>query len=363
VAYDPTLRRDVWLKPAGAEPISPMRREVARPARLRWLATTLAQDGQSWDVFESLRGAPLAHVLVRANQATWPPARAMLADLAEELAAALADGTVPERLALDSVWVDQSSQLRLLDAPVGLCPAADEEASRLPPPVRGWRLFQQAVALVIQRVSAPGHAIDFAHEVAALPPSPGNFEWAIKQLELFESRQTPWNWDDRLGVLSISVGMENTIFYTAALFGSLLVVHGFPQFGMVGGTWVVWLLLQTAAWGLGTLLRGGPAFRFAGVQVRQIDGRPASPLRCGLRNAIAWVPALAAFSLFGMAVSQVTAPFDSTADTMARDFLVAFWMLIALVPLSVYVAGSVISVVFPRRGIVDRLVLTYLVPK
>ena len=111
--FDPVLRRTVWLHvlPAGAAPLPPAWRDLSRPGRQRWL------DGrrtavEAWDAYEAPDGAPLSAV-IRTRQ-PWRIVRHWLRDLAREIEAAEADGTMPP-LSLDRVWITRSSRAMLLD--------------------------------------------------------------------------------------------------------------------------------------------------------------------------------------------------------------------------------------------------------
>jgi eukaryotic-like serine/threonine-protein kinase len=109
LAHDPALRRRVWIvRGTGFQPVNEARRDVARPGRLRWLGGTA-----EWDAFEAPSGRPLLS-FEKASQ-PWAAVRWWLADLAEEIAAAEKDGTLPERFDLDQVWINSAGRAMLLD--------------------------------------------------------------------------------------------------------------------------------------------------------------------------------------------------------------------------------------------------------
>jgi serine/threonine protein kinase len=122
LGYDTRLLRRVWIHklPAGATPTPGTVRNVARPGRLRWL-NGKRSDHENWDAYEALTGQPLMKLLDRAWP--WATVRFWLLDLAEELDAAAQDGTLPDSLSLDRVWITSDSRAKLLDfAPPGLEP-------------------------------------------------------------------------------------------------------------------------------------------------------------------------------------------------------------------------------------------------
>jgi hypothetical protein len=111
LAFDPALRRNVWihLRPASAPPLDPARRELSRPARLRWLNGGQIES-KRWEAYEAPSGGPF-------TKAPWKSVRFWLLDLAEELRAALDEPATAPPLALDRIWITSSGRAMLLDFP------------------------------------------------------------------------------------------------------------------------------------------------------------------------------------------------------------------------------------------------------
>jgi hypothetical protein len=111
LAFDAALRRNVWihLRPASAPPLDPARRELSRPARLRWLNGGQIES-KRWEAYEAPSGGPFA-------KAPWKSVRFWLLDLAEELRAALDEPATAPPLALDRIWITSSGRAMLLDFP------------------------------------------------------------------------------------------------------------------------------------------------------------------------------------------------------------------------------------------------------
>ncbi|HVS34686.1 MAG TPA: protein kinase [Gemmataceae bacterium] len=129
----------IWLRPADAPPFSPTRHAVSRTARQRWLAG--GRDGpHQWDAFLAPTGVPLADAAAD-MPLTWAEARLLLAQLAEELELAGADGTLPPTLTTDQVWVHADGKVQLLE--VAPAPAAAGGASPL-------GLLRQAAVLTLE---------------------------------------------------------------------------------------------------------------------------------------------------------------------------------------------------------------------
>ena len=113
LGFDAALKRHVWIREGtpGAPAVGPDRARLGRRGRLRWLNGR--RDGAAaWDAWEAPDGAPLAAACATAQP--WRVVQHWVADLAVELAAASADGSMPV-LALDRVWITRRGEARLLD--------------------------------------------------------------------------------------------------------------------------------------------------------------------------------------------------------------------------------------------------------
>jgi tRNA A-37 threonylcarbamoyl transferase component Bud32 len=145
---DGALNRRVWLwlRPAAEGELPAGRREVSRTTRPRWLAGGRAGD-QRWDAFVASPGFPLPDALPDRRRLLWPEALPILEQLADELAAACADGTLPHALSLEQVWVETTGRVQLLDTPLRAPTAAAEDAD---PERRALGLLRRAVAQMLE---------------------------------------------------------------------------------------------------------------------------------------------------------------------------------------------------------------------
>jgi hypothetical protein len=131
LGQDSTLERPVWIvlrEPLAKAP-SPARRSLNRQDRPRWIGGG-DHKGQRWDAFTAPSGFPLAE-LVGAEGLPWGDVLPMIRQLAEELQAALNEGTLPRRLTLDQVWLQPDGHVQLIDFLDG---TGDDNQPDLPPP-------------------------------------------------------------------------------------------------------------------------------------------------------------------------------------------------------------------------------------
>jgi hypothetical protein len=116
LAYDLRLLRKVWVRRVapGTPPVPAALRNLGRPGRLRWLAGRRAP-AENWDAVEAPSGKPLLSLIEQPQP--WSGVRFWLYDLSVEISAAEKDGTLPEVLRLDRVWITRDGMAKLLDFP------------------------------------------------------------------------------------------------------------------------------------------------------------------------------------------------------------------------------------------------------
>jgi eukaryotic-like serine/threonine-protein kinase len=175
---DPGLGRQVWIwvRPGGG-PLSAARRSVSRGTRPRWLAGG-EHEGRHWDAFVASPGCLLADLVVGGRRLPWPEAFRLLERLTDELTAARAERTLPERLGVHQVWVTPPGRVQLLDVPLRGGPAgsASPEAEERQ---RALDLLRQVAVLALEgrpaapgepprpiRAPVPGHAAEFLGRLA-----------------------------------------------------------------------------------------------------------------------------------------------------------------------------------------------------
>jgi hypothetical protein len=119
LGQDPTLGRRVLLR-LGPPDQSPgaARRDLNRPSRPRWLVGGRLGDDE-WDAFLAPAGCSLPKLVAENGPLPWPRVRPLLERLADELAAAQDDHTLPGVLTAGQVWVQPDGGVLLLDWPLG----------------------------------------------------------------------------------------------------------------------------------------------------------------------------------------------------------------------------------------------------
>jgi uncharacterized RDD family membrane protein YckC len=162
LGQDAVLGRPVWLwlRSAGAPPLSGARREVSRGTRWRWLACG-EEAGWQWDAFVAVPGsAPLPELVAPGRALPWAEARRLLRQLADELAASVGEGLLPDELDVGHLWVLPDGTLQLVDIPlgeVGAVPRPPETGESLEevlpveePAGRALALLSQAAVLMLE---------------------------------------------------------------------------------------------------------------------------------------------------------------------------------------------------------------------
>jgi hypothetical protein len=208
----------------------------------------------------------------------------------------------------------------------------------------------------------PGHAQTFLQELGTRPAEPATLTWAVQQLRDLSRRSTELKWDERLGILGVSAGIEYMFYWLTGLLFSMpiwtLTRLPLELRPLPGLAFDVVLLAVLGFW-----LRGGPVFHFLGIEVRRVDGSPASRWRCAWRNVVTWLPLI----FFNAFVPMFM--FSDTIEPQAGAMSPVFALLMLLTSCGggclqfLALGGVIYSVVRPRRGIQDLLAGTCLVPR
>jgi eukaryotic-like serine/threonine-protein kinase len=378
-AHDSALGREVWVYVGPLPWLSRERMQLTRTTRPRWLQgrTEAAQ----WNAFEAVRGAPLAAQLADRGGMDWNQSRFVLADLAGELAAATRDGTFPAKLSLEQIWVDQGGRVRLLDEPLRplAVPAGpDTVAAAAPPAERALALLREAVRACVPGQILPGHAQRIVEELPSRAANQDTLDWAARELQEATEDRAALRWDDRLGILGVSMGTElSAVLAVSILLPFVVLWSAGVSMACAVASVAATLLLPAIA---GFAFRGGPVFRFLGIEVRRVDGRPAGRWRCAWRSLAAWGPLQFFYGGLGVVVAVIAlgllAPervsddtttgrmtsFSFTSDNVPNALVLSLACGAELM-LLLFLIGVVVAVVRPRRGLQDIVAGTCLAPR
>lgn len=377
-AQDSTLGRESWivLRPRHSPAPSAARRELARPGRLRWLAGGEQADGR-WDAYVAPQGCPLAD-LAGPDGLPWGDARSILADLAEELGAAVADGTLPRSLTVDQIWIQPDGVAILVD-PLEVVREGEPPAEE-PPAIaqeRALELLRKAAALALEggryrtgESSRPIHAAIPIHARAIIDRLVGGPE-AYRDVvgfhrDLSATFEQTAEVDRTLRALQLAIQMALLVPGLAVIFGFahvlldrdyLTIDEGGgaeePLFSEIpAGTVLLALGLGLIAiWILWSgLTRGGLSLNWTGLGLVRSDGQRAGRLRCLWRALLVWL--LPASCLVGLALT-LDAPNEPPFIAWVF-YTLAGVSCLAIVPLALF---------RPDRGLHDRLAGTRVVPQ
>lgn len=376
---DTELNRNVWLHVNENVEVAPAEQRImlTRTARQRWLDGGVT-DGVRWDAFEAIEGLPIQAVSSSAKVG-WEEYRRMMIDVAEELKAAHADGTMPGYLSLPQVWMDRTGHAKLIDKnmvdvvssgrdadPLGL--SSQQSVSG---PGSAVRLVKNlADHLVRTRKDLPLSAQQFLAGLKQQPDKIETLDHTIESLRSMDGRLEKIGWDTRVGILGITVGMEYMLFATISSFAFLLSFFLLPLPEVSRFCFAIVLSL-VAPMALGVFLRGGLVFHLMGVTVANRKGGQAGWFKLLCRSFIAWAPAMilvictSMIGLAGAAGPGGELPVEASVVEHMEIAKAWFpWLLIGTLASQFFAfMGILVSLFKPTRGLQDILMGTRLVPK
>jgi len=351
---DSTLGRPVWivLRPKGAPAPSAACRDLSRPGRLRWLAGGDLPEGR-WDAYSAPLGCSLAD-LAGQSGLPWGESLPLLLELADELAHSCGDGTLPEALSVDQVWVQPDGTIQLVDV-FDPGPNVASEASQ---EERALALLRRTTILALE---GGRHRGDPAPKVVKAPvPRPAahvldrllRFEGAtpFENVESFRTALSAVKDDPtEVGTAQRALHLGMSAPALGVGLGVMFALAYPPRNGSLQTLW--WLLawpLLCIVWA--ACVRGGLLFKIAGLALVREDNRPAGRLRACGRAALFWALPTALLSV--ACTQKLWMPHGAWLAW-------ACWgAALALLPLYVLVALA-----WPSRSWHDPLAGTYLVPE
>jgi len=340
-AADPVLRRPVWLMRRDSSELSLARRNLARHGRLRWLQKVQRPEA-TWDAFEATEGTPFCSLTEGAKRLPWSNLRHWLGDLASELWAATGDNTLPAELSLDHVWITAQGHAVLLDEP---WPDVQTDAERIAVgDLAGQQRFLSTIAACAESTSLPLHARGVL----------GNLKDAKFEKLSFLAGSLRGLLDKPA---EVSRGIRTGSIFMMPLYIWTVSFIGFFQGGMIqkwkvslGGFIMITIMVVLGAIALfqflGLAFRssiGHSIFRLAVIDAK---GRPANRVTLLRRWVIVWLPLFVPMSLAGFLIKR-------------GEYTVA--LILAVVLLVLWISAAVYAVIFPNRGLHDRLASTWVV--
>ena len=351
LAYDEALKRRVWIHATtGVPAVSLTRRQLARAGRLRWLTgARMGTDG--WDAYEAADGAALRQIA--ATPQSWSVVKRWLLELAREIDAAVADGTL-ESLALDRVWITRRGEAVLLDYGVG------------PTMTSGFATNLSGLQ-------------QFLHHVASV----GLMGWRDTGPVAIE-RPLPLPARDTLGKVAgaafasidgVRAAFEDLLhgpdWVSRRRRAASLLLPGVPLFLGISAVTLILLLFRatadpaagvtaidvsrlfvqqlTIAAALAAVTavasKGGVVLRWWGIGLVTATGTPASRARVMWRTFVAWLPVLAGALMLGVEMRPLTA------------------LMTVVVTMLLMLCGVAWAILDPDRGVQDRIAGTWLVPR
>ncbi len=411
LGVDTQLDRNVWVHVCEGEDCAPSEQRImlARLARQRWLDGGFS-NCKRWDAFEAIEGLPIQAVVASRYQVGWPEYRQLMQQVAEELKFALKDGTMPEKLSLPQVWLDRNGHAKIIDrslVDVVNMPAAGEDprtqsslkiraissaemqehAWRAPnapgstnsdagvvesggPEQGAVQLLKALAKSLFKGRPLPLSAQAFLTELQGKPEFESTLTWAIDGLKSLSGKLGKIDWETRVGILGITVGIEYLLYSIISSFIYLLAFFVIPVPNP--SRYFIGLALGLIApVFMGVIFHGGITFHFMGISVSNNKGKQVGYLKLITRSFLSWLPVVAATGAWmiciigGNAQMGVVEPEvgSMAADFQANPMIALYALVIILLCLMSQAAGVLISLISPTRGLQDYLIGTRLLPK
>jgi hypothetical protein len=273
---------------------------------------------------------------------------------------------MPENLKVDHVWLDQSGRVRLLDHIV-VSKRCESKPARKSVADCDSTSPAEVILELLERFQAhhayPVHVLTLREEIYARRHEPGVMQWTANQLTEMADRPSSWRWDDRLGMIAMSISIELSVFsVTMIVFGLLALTL---QLEMFGAFLLLFFCGAVVAGLAGYVFHGGIAAYLSGVSIRlNGDRTAASRIKCGLRSIMAWIPWITLTSAgISFLLNQIQNDPLSLEHGIENAPLFPAVVGGILVSFSVMAVGILAAILFPPRGIPDFLCGTRLMRK
>lgn len=347
VGQDPQLERKVWIYET-TDDSPPMLHAAIRPTRQRLIATRVdksVEANRNYYVSECIEGLPLVQFIETSSALQWTSCRPLLRELAAELERAENEGSLPNDFSENSVWLDKSGQLKLIEIAETHSGAAGTARD----------VFDSIFAKFVAIHPVPEHVIEMSESWRGC--SDTSFGKIVDLLDEIEDRPSGWSWIDRIGVISVWLAVELSIL---TLLGQLWLT--------LCASWTE----MSAAWICGSYFVGmsvvgflvgyffeSPLSRFLGITVRSRNKLlKATRFQHGLRLLLTWIlPLGMSAPLMGIQASLMT---------LKPEEVPVYLLIMGLIFLAVSMLMLLVTLVNlakPARGIADMICGTQLMRK
>jgi hypothetical protein len=364
--HDDRLGRRVWidLLPPGTPALSPLRRDLGRPGRARWLAGRRNGD-ECWDAYEAIEGDPIHSAA--AQPQPWSRVRHWLADFTREVIAGLDDGSLPA-LHARRVWLDRDDRGRILDWTDPGSGGALSDPDAAPPDLQSAQRLLYAVSVGALLGIPPDAAQDRQPDTPLPIPARtlllslrnGVFTTTAALSEgIAAALNAPAVFPKPRRAAQIGVCAFPAVLMAAVAVGVILFndQKGLATFDSPAMLWAIALgvvsgmLVAVVPFALvgALVMRGGFTIRGFGAAMVNRHGQPVSRFRALWRAIVTWSLVCAVMLLFKG---------GDTATNIDPRLLILQTLGVGLV-----VAAAVWTVLHPSRGIQDRIAGTWIVPR
>jgi hypothetical protein len=355
LAEDLGLQRRVYvlMRPQGSPSLPAARRDLNRPCRSRWLSSGAHEDWE-WDAFVYPTGCSIVDLLGDGKPFRWAEARPLLEELIAELTASLAEKSLPFQLEESQMWIGPTGQLQLLETSLAdtkketpLVSATDEERTMeflghvaiLALEGRGRTADQQRLPI---RAPLPGYATQFFNRLLGK-------DQAFRTLAEVDVAFRAFS--DRPVAVSRGTRFSQLVVLALCACCALSLEYFFFSHLMLQLAYCTILVMFPFVW------PSGPSLRLTKLMLVRTDGRPASGLQSAGRALLTWAPVAGLFLL------ELTDVLWSTTQSLQPSWREWLPFSIRLAALSLLPIYAILALINPTRGLHDRLVGTYLVPK
>jgi hypothetical protein len=237
---DLILDRQVWLvlRPKAEGMIPPARREVSRTTRLRWLGggevtvhNRTHKSKHLWDAYIApTTGCSLTQYVGVRKTVPWVVARSILLQLTEELTISMADGTFPDELGSDQIWLQPDGQIMIIGARFQ-SPGAHDEITTGSENERAMKFLRQTARFMLEgkrskdnqprpiQAPVPIHDRPIADRLAGIRDAYSNPAELVKDLKTSLTQPCEITLSARLGQILLHSALLSPILLAILLLG------------------------------------------------------------------------------------------------------------------------------------------------